>query len=87
MDALVSAYNNISMLRQQIAPDERIHGAILQAPTVTNVIPKMTCIKYTIRSRTVAGARSLGMRVRRCLGASAVATNCLVDIVESKIFC
>lgn len=86
LDALVSAYNNISMLRQQIGPDERIHGAILQAPSVTNAIPELTRTKYTIRSRTARDARVLGERVRRCLEAGALATGCTVDLEESQMF-
>lgn len=74
------------MLRQQIGPDERIHGAILQAPSVTNAIPEITRTKYSIRSRTVGGARSLGERVRRCLEAGALATGCTVELEESQMF-
>ncbi|KAJ5761509.1 hypothetical protein N7533_003548 [Penicillium manginii] len=84
LDALVSAYNNISMLRQQIGPDERIHGAIMQAPTVTNAIPELTRTKYTIRSRTQKGARALGERVRKCLDAGALATGCKVELEENS---
>lgn len=32
LDAVVSAYNNISMLRQQVRPEDRIHGCILESP-------------------------------------------------------
>lgn len=80
------AYNGISMLRQQIHPDERIHGAIIQAPTATNAIPELTCTKYTIRSRTMGGARTLGERVKKCLEAGAIATGCTVKIEESQIY-
>lgn len=86
LDALVMAYNGISMLRQQIGPNERVHGAILQAPTATNSIPELTCTKYTIRSRTMHGARELGARVRKCLEAGATATGCTVKIEESQVF-
>lgn len=86
LDALVSAYNNISMLRQQIGPDERIHGAIMQAPTVTNAIPEFTRTKYTVRSRTEKGARALGERVRRCLDAAALATGCKVELDETQMY-
>ncbi|KAF5861431.1 hypothetical protein ETB97_000311 [Aspergillus alliaceus] len=46
LGAVVAAYNNISMLRQQLRPDERVHGAILQAPSITNAIPELTRTKY-----------------------------------------
>jgi metal-dependent amidase/aminoacylase/carboxypeptidase family protein len=74
------------MLRQQIGPDERIHGAIMQAPTVTNAIPELTRTKYTIRSRTQKGARALGERVRKCLDAGALATGCKVELEETQMY-
>ncbi|OQE06513.1 hypothetical protein PENVUL_c017G09238 [Penicillium vulpinum] len=86
LDALVTAYNSISMLRQQMKPDERVHGAILQAPTVTNAIPEITRAKYSIRSSTMDGARLLGERVRRCLESGALATGCTVELEENQIF-
>lgn len=86
LDALVAAYNNISMLRQQIRPDERIHGAILQAPTITNAIPELTRTKYTIRSPSMKGTKALGLRVQRCLEAGALATGCKVELEDSPIY-
>lgn len=86
LDAVVSAYNNISMLRQQIRPDERIHGCILQAPKVTNAIPEFTKIKYSIRSPTIHGAKMLLQRVRHCIDAGASATGCGVEITEEPMY-
>lgn len=86
LDALVTAYNNISMLRQQIRPDERIHGAILEAPKITNAIPELTRTQYTIRSPTIKGTRDLGERVRRCLEAGAYATGCQIELEDDSIY-
>lgn len=86
LDAVVSAYNNISMLRQQIHPTDRIHGAILQAPTVTNAIPEVTRVKYTIRSPTVERTRALGARVLTCLEAGALATGCKIELEETSLY-
>ncbi|CAG8921428.1 unnamed protein product [Penicillium salamii] len=86
LDALVTGYNSISMLRQQMRPDERVHGAILEAPTVTNAIPEITRVKYSIRSRTMEGARALGDRVRKCLVAGAIATGCTMELEETQMY-
>jgi metal-dependent amidase/aminoacylase/carboxypeptidase family protein len=86
LDALVMAYNSISMLRQQMKPDERVHGAILEAPTVTNAIPELTRTKYSIRSPTVKGARALGDRVRKCLESGALSSGCTVELEENQMF-
>ncbi|EXL68893.1 hypothetical protein FOPG_15082 [Fusarium oxysporum f. sp. conglutinans race 2 54008] len=86
LDALVGAYNNISMLRQQLHPDERVHGAILQAPGITNAIPETTQTKYTVRSRTINRVKALGARVEKCLEAGALASGCELEIQSSQIF-
>ncbi|KAJ5818114.1 hypothetical protein N7474_003705 [Penicillium riverlandense] len=86
LDAVVAAYNNISMLRQQIQPTDRIHGAILNAPDITNAIPEKVQTKYTIRSPTIQGAKALGQRVRQCLEAGALATGCKIQIEETKAY-
>ncbi len=84
LDALVSAYVNVSMLRQQIMPPERIQGAVVEAPKVTsNAIPALTKTHYTARSPTVKGAMNLGARVRRCMEAGAVATGCKLEVEET----
>ena len=83
LDALVSAYVNVSLLRQQIRPTERIHGAIVEAPKFNgNAIPARTKIEYTVRSTTIKGARALGDKVRLCVEAGAVATGCDVEVED-----
>jgi metal-dependent amidase/aminoacylase/carboxypeptidase family protein len=74
------------MLRQQLHPDERVHGAILQAPGITNAIPETTQTKYTVRSRTINRVKALGARVEKCLEAGALASGCELEIQSSQIF-
>ncbi|KFA55224.1 hypothetical protein S40293_09856 [Stachybotrys chartarum IBT 40293] len=52
LDAAVGSYGNISMLRQQIKPAERIHGVITNGGDVPNIIPEKTSMVYAVRSRT-----------------------------------
>ncbi|KAF5989725.1 amidohydrolase AmhX [Fusarium bulbicola] len=86
LDALVASYNNISMLRQQIKPDERIHGCILQAPKITNAIPEYTKVKFSIRSPKMNSLKKLSQRVRKCLEAGGLATGCEVQITEDLAY-
>lgn len=82
LDALVQAYNGISTLRQQIKPDERIHGAFLDVPKVANVIPAYTKSFWQIRSPTLEGLNKLIARVRSCVEGAALSTGCNVEIKE-----
>ncbi|KAJ9635014.1 hypothetical protein H2204_005969 [Knufia peltigerae] len=74
LDAVVCAYNNVSVLRQQLHPTDRIHGVILEAPKIANVIPGETRTGYTVRSSTRQRASRLGERVEACLAAAGLAT-------------
>ncbi|KAL4917666.1 hypothetical protein BDW62DRAFT_218015 [Aspergillus aurantiobrunneus] len=64
LDAIVAAYVNISLLRQQILPSQRIHGL---------------SVDYCIRSPTVDTLKPLTEKVVKCFEAAATATGCKVD--------
>ncbi|KAJ5096760.1 hypothetical protein N7456_007481 [Penicillium angulare] len=86
LDALVQAYNGISTLRQQIKPDERIHGAFLDVPKVANVIPAYTKSFWQIRSPSLEGLNKLITRVRSCVEGAALSTGCTVEIKEEGLY-
>ncbi|EXJ83939.1 hypothetical protein A1O3_04606 [Capronia epimyces CBS 606.96] len=86
LDAVVCAYNNISVLRQQLHPVDRIHGAILEAPKVANVIPSRAKVGYTVRSSTRRGAYRLGEKVEACLNAAGLATGCKTEIYRQPLY-
>lgn len=82
LDALVSSYNNVSVLRQQIQPDERIHCAFLDTPTVANIIPSYTKAYWQVRSPSLKGLNKLMVKVRNCIEAAGLATGCEVKLYE-----
>ncbi|KAL1882466.1 hypothetical protein Plec18167_002882 [Paecilomyces lecythidis] len=86
LDALVSTYNNISVLRQQILPDQRIHCAIIDTPKAANVIPEYAKAVWQVRSPTLDGLNKLTARVRKCIEAGALATGCEVQILENELY-
>ena len=76
LDAAVAAYNNISLMRQQIRPDDRIHGVIEDGGTVPNIIPEYTRMNWYIRSPSMTRADKLLERTKACFEAAAAATGC-----------
>jgi metal-dependent amidase/aminoacylase/carboxypeptidase family protein len=82
LDALVSSYNNVSVLRQQLQPDERIHCAFLDTPKVANVIPSYTKAYWQVRSPSLKGLNTLMAKVRNCIEAAGLATGCEAKLVE-----
>jgi amidohydrolase len=79
LDAVVMAYNAISMLRQQIHPQERIHGVITDGGAKPSIIPGTASMFYYIRSGTMKETESLMERVIRCFDGAAKATGCTVE--------
>ncbi|KAF0431407.1 amidohydrolase [Gigaspora margarita] len=84
LDAIVLAYNNIGLLRQQSLPTNRIHGVITNGGTAPNVIPDYTSGKFIIRGMTIEDLRSLHPRVQKCFEGAAEATGAKLKTKWSK---
>ena len=74
LDAAVMAYNNISMLRQQMKPTWRVHGIISEGGVKPNIIPEQTQLQYIIRAPTSEEVKVLRQKVTSCFEAAATAT-------------
>lgn len=79
LDAVVSAYVSISMLRQQILPTQKLHGVIVNGGDRPNIIPMSATVDYYIRSPTKKTLKPLTEKVIKCFEAAAIATGCKVD--------
>ncbi|KAF4984358.1 hypothetical protein FDECE_17107 [Fusarium decemcellulare] len=86
LDAAVAAYNNVALMRQQIQPDERIHGVIEVGGTVPNVITEYTRMNWNIRSPTMKRCNDLLRRVKACFEAGAAATGCTISYITQVAF-
>jgi amidohydrolase len=80
LDAFVSAYNNISMLRQALLPTDKIHGIITHGGDAPNIIPHYTRSSWYVRGATVQRLEELIPKVRACFEGAAAATGCTVEI-------
>jgi amidohydrolase len=80
LDALVLAYNAVSMLRQQITPDARIHGVITRGGVRPNIIPDHTAADFLVRATDDARLADLRRRVQACFEGAASSTGCRVEV-------
>ncbi|CAG8616890.1 24241_t:CDS:2 [Racocetra persica] len=80
LDAMVLAYDNIGLLRQQIPPTDRIHGIITDGGQAPNVIPEKTTGTFLVRGKTMKDLEDLRQRVQKCFEAAALATGTTLDI-------
>ena len=74
LDAAVMAFNNISVLRQQMKPTWRVHGIITEGGVKANIIPDRTQLEYMIRALTDEELQVLKGKVTACFEAAASAT-------------
>jgi amidohydrolase len=79
-DAMVLAQTAIGLLRQQLLPDDRIHGFTTKGGDAANIIPKETTADYMVRAGTAERLEELLGKVRNCFEAGALATGCSLDI-------
>lgn len=82
LDGAVAAYNNVSLMRQQMHTEDRVHGIFEVGGTVPNVIPDYTRMNWAIRSPTAAGCNKLMERVTKCWEAGASAAACEMTITK-----
>ena len=82
LDAVMLAYSSISLLRQQIKPECRIHGVITKGGTVPNVVPDCAQLFYYIRAPRKHEVVAVREKMDACFRSAAETTGCTVDITE-----
>ena len=83
LDAAVACYNNVSMLRQQMKPTNRIHCIIVDGGKQPNIIPERSEMCYYVRGSTDSEVEELVGKLRKCAeGAAASTGNTILFIVN-----
>ena len=82
LDAFVQAYNNVSTLRQQFLPTDRVHCSISEGGVAPNVITAYTSSEWIVRSTTGERLKELIEKVKACWEAAATATGCRVEMTQ-----
>ncbi|KAI8381350.1 uncharacterized protein BYT42DRAFT_634594 [Radiomyces spectabilis] len=78
LDAMVQAWNSISMMRQQLLPTDRIHGIITDGGSAPNVIPAHTSAFFFVRTTKYTQIQRLMKKMEASFEAAAMATGCEV---------
>ena len=82
LDAVIQTFNNVSMLRQQVRPDARIHGIVTNGGAAPNIIPEFASAMFYVRARsTSTTCGQLQKRVIACAEGAAKATGCTVKVI------
>lgn len=82
LDAMTIMLTAIGLARQQLKPDQQIHGMLHGAGSAPNVIPDSASGVWTIRAGSIESLREVGDVLRRCAEAGALATNTHVHLEQ-----
>ncbi len=82
LDAVIQTFNNVSMLRQQMRPDARVHGIITHGGAAPNIIPEFAAATFYVRAAQLDYMWRLRARVVACAEGAAQATGCTLKVIE-----
>ncbi len=82
LDAVIQTFNNVSMLRQQVRSQCRIHGIITHGGAAPNIIPEFAAATFYVRAPKLDEMWALHRRVVACAEGAAKATGCTLKVVE-----
>lgn len=91
LDAMLLLYSGINALRQQVTPDVRIHGVILNGGEAPNIIPDYTRARFYLRAATKESLEALTKKVINIAQGAALSTGCttkythIQNIVEDLV--
>ncbi|XP_063168193.1 xaa-Arg dipeptidase [Candoia aspera] len=83
LDAAVLAYNNLSLLRQQMKPTWRVHGIIKNGGVKPNIIPSYAELEFYLRAPSLRELSTLKEKAENCFKAAALATGCEVELQDA----
>jgi amidohydrolase len=86
LDAFVHAYSGISLWRQQLRDDARVHGFIAEGGTAPNIIPERTSGEFLTRARDGAYLEEMNVRFVAILEAAAAATGCTLELHRDESY-
>jgi amidohydrolase len=84
LDAIVSAYTNIGLLRQYMKPTARVHGIITNGGVFPNIIPEYTSGHFYVRAINKTELKELTEKVVKIFEAAGMATGCKCKISFDK---
>ncbi len=82
LDACIQTFNAISMLRQQVRPECRIHGIITSGGAAANIIPEYAAATFYVRAPRIDTMWELYKRVVACAEGAARAAGAGLKVIQ-----
>jgi len=85
LDACIGTFNAVSMLRQQVRPDCRIHGIVVNGGVAANIIPEYAKATFYVRAPRTDTMWELYRRVVACAEGAAQATGATLTVTQHEM--
>jgi amidohydrolase len=82
LDALTISQVALGLMRQQLRPEDQVHGIVTEGGSAANIIPSRAVGRFMARSSTASQLGELRQRVNACFEAGALATGTTLVIEE-----
>ncbi|HVA53649.1 MAG TPA: M20 family metallopeptidase [Acidimicrobiales bacterium] len=82
LDALTISQVALGLMRQQLRPEDQVHGIVTEGGSAANIIPSRVVGRFMARSSTATRLSELRERVNACFEAGALATGTTLVIEE-----
>ncbi|OIW25345.1 hypothetical protein CONLIGDRAFT_603620 [Coniochaeta ligniaria NRRL 30616] len=86
LDALITAYNGLSVLRQQTMPGDIIQGYITEGGVAPNIIHARAAGVFVVRADTQARLKELMEKVDNCFAAGALASGAKLIVTPEQAY-
>ena len=84
LDACIQTFNAVSMLRQQMRPECRIHGIITNGGAAANIIPEHASATFLVRAPKIDAMWALYRRVVACAEGAARAAGVELKVTQRE---
>jgi amidohydrolase len=84
LDACIQTFNAVSMLRQQVRPECRIHGIITNGGAAANIVPESAAATFYVRAPRIDTMWELYHRVVACAEGAAKTAGATVKVIQHE---
>lgn len=79
LDAVISMFVNIGLLRQQLPQSAKVHGIISNGGSAPNIIPDLASCQFSIREKDKASLKVLKEKIVNIANAAALSTGATLE--------
>ncbi len=86
LNAAISVFNQIDMLRSNLQVQDNINGIILEGGVASNIIPEYAVCEFSLRSETMVRLEELIILVKECIARAESLTSAIAEVSTGAIY-